>query len=315
MRLLKSSRSVISVANQFSNTLDHSLTSWKHPLHHRIRLIGYSLRHCIISAAAASGVCYEISTKTSSPCLLEASPSDKRPRRRPPRFGQSIPQIAARDFSTARIKGLDDGNRDREHCPLCKKFGSGPCGEVFKLWLACTDRNSGRNANGDPLHLTACEEFAVALGECLETNKEYYEAYDKIELAGDTNDTKLMKESWAAFVQEIEDGLSAKQYKSKPFPEEIQPEIQIRLSSKTGAAFFSPNEHDETTILISAYMIDQRGDVIAAASKEDMDMGKLGCILQFNISDDLEFVTVRAIYDDGSDPVKIFTKIVFVPRK
>lgn len=314
MRLLTSARPVISVANQFSSVPVRPATSWTTPYHHRIISTGYALRHRIISAVAC-GVCYGISTKASSPCLLEASSSDNRTRRRPPRFGQSIPQTTIRGSATSRVGGPDGGNQDREHCPLCKKFGSGPCGEVFKLWLSCTDRNPGNDANGEPLHLTACEELAVELGACLETNKEYYDSYDKMELDEDTNNPHEIKAAWAAFVQEIEDGLSANKYEAKPFPKDLQPEMQIRLSSKTGAAFFSPKAHDGITILISAYIFDQSNNVIAASSREDMDMGSLGCVLQFNVSDELEFVKARAIYDDGSDPVKVFTKIVFVPRK
>lgn len=256
-------------------------------------------------------------------CSMEAATSKnngpKPRRRRPPVFGTTIPKITTRGLVTTNN---DDGNAipdvaDREDCPLCKKFGSGPCGEVFKRWLTCTDKNPGKDASGEPLHLTKCSDFAETLAECLEENSEYYSKDDN---NINDQDKKLdssekngqLKDSWKDFVNEMEDSIASGKYDISPFPESIKPKVEVRLATRTGAAFFMPVKEGQP--LIAAYILDDDGNVIAAGSKDDMDMGGLGCVLQFNASKGMKAATSRAIYDTESDGVAVFSRMTLLPE-
>lgn len=207
---------------------------------------------------------------------------------------------------------------DREDCPLCKKFGSGPCGKVFQQWLSCTDANPGKDESGEPLHLTKCAIFAEKLAVCIDTNAEYYandENDGSTEDVDATNNSEL-KYAWSDFVREMEDGIKGHQYKLQSFPEKLQPTIHVKLSSKMGASYFK-HQMENGASIISAYILDDRGNVLAAGAKDDMDMGsRFGCVLRFEVSDRMQSATCRAIYDEesGSD-VTVYSKTFLVPKR
>lgn len=197
---------------------------------------------------------------------------------------------------------------DREDCPLCKKFGSGPCGETFKRWLACTDDHPGKDASGEPLHLSKCSDLAEHLAKCLDENSEYYEKNDAKEVLDSTTDKDgELKHAWKQFVDDMEGSIASGKYNMLPFPEGINPNVEVRLATRTGAAFFSPE--DDGRPLVAAYILDDNGSVIAAGSKDDMDMGTLGCVLQFKLSDTtMKSASVRAVYDTENDDVAIYSQ-------
>ena len=78
------------------------------------------------------------------------------------------------------------------------------------------------------------------------------------------------------------------------FPTNIAPTIQVRLESRNGAAYFK--HKNLYGAVITGYIMDDKESVLAARSKEDMDMGEFGCILQFDMSAGMESATCRAIY-------------------
>ena len=249
-------------------------------------------------------------------CLLGSpatlTETERRMRKRPPKFGTLIPSITTRGISTSRIN-TDEMMSDRDDCPMCKKFGSGPCGEVFKRWLDCTDDNPGNDDNGEPMHLSQCSDFAAKLSTCLDDHQEYYIRYDeenKHEKSKDENDE--LKEAWSEFVTETEEQINAHVYKLEEFPADIAPTIQVRLESNNGAAYFKHKNLDGEVIIV-AYIMDDKGSVLAAGSKDDMDMGEFGCILQFDMSAGMESATCRAIYQEKDDSVTVLSKTVFVP--
>lgn len=203
---------------------------------------------------------------------------------------------------------------------MCKKFSRGPCGEHFTKWLACTDANPGKDASGEPLHLTRCSDFAEKLAVCLDENIAYYSKNEDTD--DDTNedvDTAAsegaLRDAWKEFVREMEDAINSGKYSLLPFPHNIQPKMEVRLSTHTGAAFFA-SEHESHPIL-AAYILDDSSNVIAAASREDMYMkNHLGCVIQFKIVEGMKSATCRAIYDtDGEDDPVIYTRSMLVPRK
>lgn len=195
---------------------------------------------------------------------------------------------------------------------MCKKFGSGPCGGIFKRWLDCTDRNPGKDADGQPMHLSKCTEFAIKLSKCLDDHADFYIAYDDKHKHDKDEGEETLRDAWSQFVSDTEEQISSHVYKLMEFPKNISPIIQVRLETKTGAAYFKPETGDGRSI-IAAYIIDDSGNVMAAGAKDDMDMGnQLGCVLIFELPDGIKSATCRAIYDDD-DVVTIFSKNALVP--
>ena len=231
--------------------------------------------------------------------------------RRPPEFGSTVPTITIRGILTT-----EKSETDREDCLMCKKFSRGPCGRHFTVWMDCTDENPGKDDNGEPLHLTKCSDFAVKLAECLEENVEYYSKNDDVD--DDINEDPIardgaMNNAWKEFVREIEDSIESGKFSLLPFPLNIQPKMEVRPPTHTGAAFFVP-ENDGQHIL-AAYILDDSLNVIAAASREDMYMNNhIGCVIQFKIVEGMKSATCRAIYDTAvKDDVVVYTRTMRVP--
>eukprot|EP00984_Skeletonema_dohrnii_P001489 scaffold480_cov127-Skeletonema_dohrnii-CCMP3373.AAC.3 len=278
----------------------------------------------VAASAGASLMCVGMSvTKTRSyhNCMAEANPqtNNNRRRKRPPTFGTTVPTITKRGITTGIGKDIASvALDDREDCPMCKKFGSGPCGDIFKQWLNCTDKHPGKDANGEPLHLTHCSELAEKLAKCLDTHAGYYTSKDnegeiQQQEKPQSQETDTMKAAWSEFVSEMEDGIKANTFTTSPFPEKCSPSMQFKPSSKIGAAIFAPDVNGAS--IITAYILDDNDNVLAAGSKEDMDMGNFGCVLQFDVLDEsMKSATCRAIYDSDDTNVTIFTRTTLVPK-
>ena len=244
--------------------------------------------------------------------VCKAEP-DRQRRKRPPKFGPSIPSSITKRGITISPIDIDVVNSNRDDCPMCKKFGSGPCGDVFKRWLDCTDQYPGKDSDGQPLHLKTCSEFAVKLSKCLDEHSEYYTKYDEEHKDDNSNENDELKAAWSEFVKDTEVQINSHVYKLKDFPAIIAPTIQVRLQSKTGAAFFKP-QMDNDSSLVVAYIIDDCGNVLAAGSREDMDMGSQhGCVLLFDMPTGIKSAICRAIYEEGTDTVTVFSKTMLVP--
>jgi hypothetical protein len=285
-----------------------------------------SSRNCFANTVAAAGasLCVGMSMMKSNSyrCMAEANPQQSpniRRRKRPPTFGSAIPAITKRGIKTGPGGELASvvGDDREEDCPMCKKFGSGPCGDIFKQWLNCTDKHPGKDAAGEPLHLTHCLEFAEKLGECLDTHADHYSSNDheedtKQHQKAQSQDTITLKTAWGEFVSEMEDGIKANKFTTSPFPDKHNPSMHFKPNSKTGAAIFAPDVDGAS--IITAYIIDENNNVLAAGSKEDMDMGSFGCVLQFDIMDDVKSATCRAIYDSDENDLTVFTRTMLVPR-
>ena len=288
------------------------------------------------------------SSSSAKHCLMEGDscvPPRRRTiqrNRRPPEFGGTVPKLTTtrgvvatnRNISSTYDKTMSSSavmggeEEDRSNCPMCKKFSRGPCGMIFQRWLACTDCHTGKvdYSTGEPLHLSKCADYAVELAECLEENTDYYskdEYEEEIDVGQQLKDSSELKDAWTVFVTEMEDCILSGKYTVQPFTATLDPKIKIRVNTKTGAAFFvlsSENENDEQQqqqpILVAAYILDNKSNVIAAGSQEVMYMDdELGCVLQFKISDGMKSVTARAIYDTNAsdDGILIFSRTMLVP--
>lgn len=263
------------------------------------------------------GVCAHATT----PSARAEAPSREARRRRPPTFGPSLPTLTARGAAT---RGASDASApediaERADCPLCKKFGAGPCGSVFRRWLACTDLHPGKNSGGEPRHLSECSDFAEKLAECLEVHTDYYATSDSDTPDSDherqhqeTGQTEgASQEAWTDFVKDTADGIAAGTYALLPYPESLTPKVEVRLASRTGAAFFVPDKDGDS--IVAAYLLDDKGVVIAAGSKGDMDMGSHGCVLQFKVAAGMKSTTSYAIYDTENGEVLIFSRQTLLP--
>ncbi len=260
---------------------------------------------------------------SSSHCLMDTMPPKNSKPRRPPEFGATIPTVTTRGLATNRSNDTPiPGVAGREDCPMCKKFSAGPCGEIFKRWLACTDVHPGRDSCGEPLHLIVCSEFAEKLAGCLEENADYYSKNDEDNKNDVTNigqdlglnSTEVdleLKDAWRVFVSGMEEGIISGKYRVLPFPEKHTPKMEVRIATRTCAAFFTPTNDQKP--IVAAYILDDRSNVIAAGSREDMFMGELGCSLQFKVPNDMKSATARAIYDTDNDGVLIFSRTSLVP--
>ena len=193
---------------------------------------------------------------------------------------------------------------DRDDCPMCKKFSIGPCGNIFKQWLACTDKYPGKDANGEPLHLNKCSDYAETLAKCLDSNTDYYTKEDDNSNEQDTS----TKNDWQEFVKDIEDGIESGVYNMQSFPrQESNPSIQVSSKTGTGVCFFGSKMKGNS--IIAAYVLDENnGDVKAAGSKEDMNVqGQY--MLQFK-ANNMKSATIRAIYDSESEDAMIYTRTI-----
>lgn len=254
------------------------------------------------------GVLYNESS-SSTRCLMEGTTpiNNRSKRRRPPTFGSIVPKISTRGIVTTG-NGSNDTSavpnilEDREDCPMCKKFSKGPCGNIFKQWLACTDKYPGKDASGEPLHLNKCSYYAETLAKCLDSNTDYYTKEDD-----NTQDTST-KNDWQEFVKDMEDGIESGEYNMQPFPrQESNPSIQVSSKTGTGVCFFNSKMNGKT--IIAAYVLDDNGDVKAAGSKEDMNVqGQY--MLQLKASN-MKSATIRAIYDArDEDTIEIYTRTI-----
>lgn len=278
----------------------------------------------VVAASSACLVWMSTSTRSKSyHCLSEPQQTLNRRRKRPPVFGSTIPTVTKRGIKTGLGSSAEDLTSTeidiagREDCPMCKKFGSGPCGEIFKRWLNCTDEYHGKDLAGEPLHLTKCIDLAEELGKCLDNHADHYSSKDKEEEDNKRNQQThdhTLKDAWSDFVMEIEHGIKSKKFVTSPFSEKYNPSMQFKPSSKTVAAIFAPDMNGAP--IVTAYIIDENDSLLAAGSKEDMDMGSFGCVLQFDVPDATKSVTCRVIYDSNKDDgdVNIFTRTMRVPR-
>jgi len=247
--------------------------------------------------------------KTEHFCNLQAST------RPPPRFGNH--KIASRLLSS---KGNDvtasptekemneavNANIKDRHCPICAKYSKGPCGDIFRDWLQCTDENPGKNESTQKdIHIEKCFHLAKPLAECLSKYEEFYAKipleYDEIDKDADQEKgAENVREAWDNIVHEIESA-SKTQKNSRKFPNYMAPEMEVRFEANVGLALFYKKslQCKDGKELLLAYLKDQNGKLLGAGTLEDIQNGRGS--LRFGIDETTETVTLCALYgeDDG----------------
>ena len=108
--------------------------------------------------------------------------------------------------------------KNRKDCPLCQKFGRGPCGDLFYAWLECTDANPDDATN-------QCAMQFNQFQACLEREEDYYSREQKgkdddVEEAD--NKSELLSEDFrTAWEELIREDLN--EVERKEFPGSLRP--------------------------------------------------------------------------------------------
>jgi hypothetical protein len=182
--------------------------------------------------------------------------------------------------------------QDRQDCPMCQKFGRGPCGDLFYAWLDCT------YAAGDDA-TTRCASQFERFQACLEREQAYYA---KEHSADDLNDAKNEKDLLHAWEELIREDLDGKE--RQDFPQHLKPRV-IEKEQRVQVAF-AP----EYLVLV---FVHQEKKLVTAGSKADLvpvDDEWLSLQLPSLPRDE---VTISAVYEfpgnDDSDLVMYECKV------
>jgi hypothetical protein len=216
----------------------------------------------------------------------------------PSRFGPSV-----RSFSISS-GGIDASNKD--DCPVCKKYSQGPCGDIFKKWLNCTDAHPGKDADGEDFYLTKCESLFEPFVKCLELNKDFYEALDIHEEDDDIDEEDLFG-AWSKVILDVEAC-----HQAVAFPETSQ-ELQIRLKNNTGMASFSYTLSG-SRIVMCYVKDDDTGELLAAGSSDDLWEHDGKGILRLSFGPTCRSVTTYALYSDDLDNDVLYEFSQRLPR-
>mmetsp|Transcript_1690 Transcript_1690/g.2408 ORF Transcript_1690/g.2408 Transcript_1690/m.2408 type:complete len:364 (-) Transcript_1690:51-1142(-) len=240
----------------------------------------------------------------------------------PVRFGTSV-----RLFSSSSSKSTN-GVIDLDHkedCPICRKYSQGPCGEIFKEWLQCTDDHPGTDpTTKEDYHISKCHHLAMPLAKCLEKHQAFYDQLDAIEIenqhdGGDDDDDSMdeleLQQAWENVIEELEE----EHPKSMAFPSDIQPDLQLRVETNTGMAVFAlcREKNEEDRPILCAYVKDQDGRLLAAGSREDLWDWRDGWgILRLAIRQETELVTAYAFYSGpGSNAMDYYAHTLKLPPR
>lgn len=272
------------------------------------------------------------------------STTNRRRRFLPPPVG-----ISARDFSSSSSSSINaasattstgdmyDENDDlptsySDDCPLCAKYSAGPCGTLFRQWLACTDTAAATNKGSsddddDNEHVTLCAKGFDRLQACLEEHSDYY---DKIHVGGDQEEgmddsgaagktTDSVQQAWETMIQEELAGAA-----TDSFPEALRPNVRIR--PKTGqatASFVVSSSSKGVDNFVLAFVRDVRKvdddadgngvdayTLLAAGAKEDLyidaDADDPRIVLALRVPADSAAVIVSAVYEQQDDSVVVY---------
>jgi hypothetical protein len=169
---------------------------------------------------------------------------------------------------------------------MCKKFSQGPCGKLFLNWLTCIDNNNSNES--------ICDKQLSPLDECLKKHEEYYANVDAYAEEGEEN----YRTNWEEFILNLESG-DEKEVKFEDFPTIRKPLLQFRPQKMLGTIEFHQEVRDKQLIL--GYAKDDKGNILAAASSEELlESDKLYC-LRFNAIENTTSVIVSAVYMDLND--------------
>ncbi|CAB9510008.1 expressed unknown protein [Seminavis robusta] len=265
--------------------------------------------------------------------------------RKPPTFGTSVTRGFHVSSTAAGAAGNADGNNDipiilrkeeRENCPYCEKYSSGPCGSLFQTWLRCTDQHPGKDPNNpqQDWHLSQCGDHAQALAECLEQYQAYYDKPFKQqeETTSSTEEDPKEEDDTSRELQQAWERLIHQELKEiprAPFPKTHKPAVELRPKDRIAMIMVDMTIHQQklnsNEALLVVFVEDAvTGQLLSAGSTEDVypyrqKDGRESGILQTTLPQSTTKIQVSALYEgstkgenDARDQV-IFTSTVQVP--
>jgi hypothetical protein len=258
--------------------------------------------------------------------------------------------ISAREFSSFSINtdastgdNKDDNDLPTSYsddCPLCAKYSAGPCGTLFRRWLACTDnaaaaKKANTNDSGggsDDDHVALCAQDFDRLQACLEEHSDYY---DKIRVGGESQEgteddagatsTSSVQEAWETMIREELVGAA-----TESFPGASRPIVRIRPKTGQATASFavssSSSKGVDNFVLAFVRTINKDNDtatdskddedtdadaytLLAAGAREDLYVDGDGddrIVLAFRVPADSATVIVSAVYEQQDDSVAVY---------
>lgn len=217
----------------------------------------------------------------------------------PPQFGRMIPHHLLlgqkRQFnSTSKIGSNTSGGipikEDRNECLVCKKYSQGPCGKLFTKWLNCIDENNGKES--------ICDELLLPLDKCLQKHEEYYKKINIYENIGENVNVNY----WKEFIVSLESG-QEQDIVFEDFPPEIVPQVQIRLEKMVGVVQYHPKllRDGKDCNLILGYVKDNKGNILAGASFDELVDYEGMLVLRFHTSADTQDVITFGIYMESHE--------------
>jgi hypothetical protein len=324
---------------------EYRLSSGLSRMRHDVRWVPFLVTSATATSASTSNTMSNHNhTFCSNTSARRGSTSSTRRHYLPPPVG-----ISARDFScssssvntatTSPATTASTGDNDdlpssySDDCPLCAKYSAGPCGTLFRQWLACTDNavvaNTSDNGSGndDHDHVALCAQDFGRLQACLEEHSDYY---DKIRAdvddAGATSTStstspSSVQQAWENMIQEELAGAA-----TKSFPHSLRPNVRIRPKTGQATASFvvsssSSNGVDNFVLAFVRTMSkgndsDEGNDadaytLLAAGAKEDLFIDADAdaddrIVLAFRVPADSAAVIVSAVYEQQDDSVAVY---------
>jgi hypothetical protein len=258
-------------------------------------------------------------------------------------FSSSSTVNTATTATTANSTGGNENDNEAlpssysANCPLCAKYSAGPCGTLFRQWLACTDNaaatTNDKDRGGDVDHVALCAQDFDRLQACLEKHSDYY---DKIRVgvddspgAGTKNDdnddddstrASGVQQAWEAMIQEELAGAA-----TESFPEALRPMVRIRPKSGQATASFAVSSSSSKGVVnfVLAFVrttskdneADGNGDdgdaytLLAAGAKEDLYIDADAddrIVLAFRVPTASAAIIVSAVYEQQDDSVAVY---------
>jgi hypothetical protein len=352
--LARLSRNVLSLEKAHPHTYRHRVTGiWlattKRGYHlsrrrHHLRWVPFVIASATgSSASAGKSMSNQNHTLCSNTSAQRGSTSTRRRRRYlPPPVG-----ISAREFSSSSSSSINadtatspattastggENNDDdlptsySDDCPLCAKYSAGPCGTLFRRWLACTDNaaaakktnTNGSGGDDDRDHVALCAQDFDRLQACLEEHSDYY---DKIRVGGDSQEEgtgddddddagatsssrtagSSVQQAWESMIQEELAGAA-----TESFPEALRPIVRIRPKTGQATASFAVSSLSskgvDNFVLAFVRTISKENDTAANNDEEDNDADAY-TLLAAGAKEDLY------IDDDGDDRIVLAFRV------
>lgn len=180
-------------------------------------------------------------------------------------------------------------------CPICEKYGNGPCGPYFWNWWNCTEENTqdfADKCSGQFLKFQTCVDRHMTTDSMpLTTNNNNKEEGDDVAQAWD----RFVTEELASIPREH-------------FPNELEPDVTLSFNNRLGEiAFFS---HNGDMHLVAAIIRRNDGPagttVIAASAATDMVEEDGKRILAFLTPPGVKNISILAIYENEHEAVQVF---------